>query len=52
MFLAYCLKDEVVISHEHQKFEWLPFKEATKQLKFENLIKQLDEAESLLGRDQ
>ncbi len=51
MFLAYYLEDKVIISHEHLRYEWLTFEEAMKHLKFENLTKQLGEADSFLEKN-
>ena len=48
MYLAYYLNGDVVISHEHKRFRWLTFDEAMDILKFDNIKRQLREAESFL----
>ena len=51
MFLAYYLGGDVVISDEHKRFKWSTFDEAIAILKFENIKRQLREAESFLAKD-
>ncbi len=48
MYLAYYLDGNVVISHEHKRFKWSTFDEAMNILKFDNIRRQLREAESFL----
>ena len=50
MFLAYYLEGDVVISDEHKRFKWATFDEAIAILKFENIKRQLREAESFLAK--
>ena len=50
MFLAYYLGGDVVISDEHKRFKWVTFDEAIAILKFENIKRQLREAESFLAK--
>ncbi|MCH8303576.1 MAG: NUDIX domain-containing protein [Candidatus Marinimicrobia bacterium] len=50
MFLAYYLGGDVVISDEHKRFKWSTFDEAIAILKFENIKRQLREAESFLAK--
>ena len=52
MFLAYYLGGDVVISHEHKRFKWLTFDEAMNILKFENIKRQLRQAESFLTQNR
>lgn len=35
-YLAKAMNDNVIISHEHQKFQWLTFKDGYKKLTFKN----------------
>jgi len=51
MFLAYYLGGDVVISDEHKRFKWATFDEAIADLKFENIKRQLREAESFLAKN-
>lgn len=51
MFLAYYLGGDVVISDEHKRFKWVTFDEAIAILKFENIRRQLREAESFLAKN-
>ena len=51
MFLAYYLGGDVVISDEHKRFKWVTFDEAIAILKFENIKRQLREAESFLAKN-
>jgi bis(5'-nucleosidyl)-tetraphosphatase len=41
---------EVVLSHEHQDYAWLPYDQALQQLTFENTKKVLHEAEEFLQK--
>ena len=50
MFLAYYLGGDVVISNEHKRFKWSTLDEAIAILKFENIKRQLREAESFLAK--
>ncbi|MCH7818695.1 MAG: NUDIX domain-containing protein [Candidatus Marinimicrobia bacterium] len=51
MFLAYYLNGDVLISQEHKRFKWSTFDEAMNILKFENIKRQLREAESFIARN-
>ena len=51
MYLAYYINGDVVISHEHKRFEWSTVDEAMIFLKFDNIKRQLKEAESFLAQN-
>jgi len=51
MYLAYYLNGDVVISREHKRFKWSTFDEAMIILKFDNIKRQLREAESFLAKN-
>ncbi len=51
MYLAYYLNGDVVLSREHKRFKWLTFDEAMIILKFDNIKRQLREAESFLSQN-
>lgn len=48
-FLAQCFTKEIKISHEHQGFAWLPFKEALAKATFDNAKELLMQAEKKLA---
>lgn len=47
-FVGRALSDQVIISHEHQDFAWLPYKEALNKLTYKNAQKVLKAAEKFL----
>ena len=51
MFLAYYVIGNVVISREHKSFKWSTVEEAMNILKFDNIKRQLKEAESFLAQN-
>lgn len=50
MYLAYYLEGDVVISHEHKSFKWSTVDEAMNILRFDNIKRQLREAETFLAQ--
>ncbi len=49
-FLARTSQKKVIISHEHQGFIWLPYKEAYEKLSFDNARNLLEKAEQFLKK--
>jgi bis(5'-nucleosidyl)-tetraphosphatase len=50
-FLAQAANKGVTISSEHQGYDWLPFEEARKRLKYANARQALDAAEKFLNQE-
>lgn len=50
MFLAEAKTDEVKLSWEHDKYEWLPRKEAVERITLKEMKKTLETAENFLER--
>jgi len=48
LFLAEAKSDKVILSEEHEGYEWLPFEEAIDKLKFENSRAVLRKAQDFL----
>jgi bis(5'-nucleosidyl)-tetraphosphatase len=48
-FLAEVAKKEVIVSHEHLDFEWLPFEKAYQTVTFENAKELLRKAEDFMA---
>ena len=49
-FVGYAQSDKVILSHEHQDYSWVPYKEALKKLTYKNSQKILTSAEQFLQK--
>ncbi|PKL37144.1 diadenosine tetraphosphate hydrolase [Candidatus Peregrinibacteria bacterium HGW-Peregrinibacteria-1] len=50
-FLAVTKERDVVISHEHQKFIWLPYEKALEKLTFDNDKRLIEKGESIVRQE-
>lgn len=48
-FLASSIHTDIILSHEHTNFLWLPYSEARKRLTYENAKEILDKAHAFLS---